>query len=184
MSNCIRYLHSLIMIFFLFYCHHYIHSQISKYSMMSDLVVSCVLPKTMSQELRKPLPSYITSLLIDTVLMTLMTVGLVVLFAIEKNISGFFMKNFYMVYIIISVVAILLLLLIFLGTIRSNFYGVRILLWIIVILCCLYEDLLPLNPRTKTGILRTHSSFNRNTHTRIGVYLCQYAKMDNVVVSA
>nr|CAH8865290.1 unnamed protein product [Trichobilharzia regenti] len=152
--------------------------------MMTDLVASCVLPKIKSQELRKPVPNYTTSLIIDTVLMTLMTVGLVVLFTTEPNISELFTTNFYVVYIIISVVAILILLLIFLGVIRSNFYGVRVLIWIIVILCYRYEDLLSLNPRTKTRILRTLISFDRNTHTHHDVYLCQYAKMDNVVVPA
>ncbi|CAH8864285.1 unnamed protein product, partial [Trichobilharzia szidati] len=145
---------------------------ISKYFMMVNLIASCVLPKMKSQELRKPLPSYTTSLLINTVLMTLMTVGLVVLFALEANIRGIFTMNYYAVTIIISVVSILLLLLMLMGKIRSNFYGVRVLLWIIVILW------------TKTRILHTHSSFNRNTHTRHDVHLRQYAKMDNVVVPA
>ncbi|CAH8865065.1 unnamed protein product, partial [Trichobilharzia szidati] len=87
-----------------------------------------------SQELRKPLPSYTTSLFIDTVLMTFMTVGLVVLFAIEENILELFARNNYVVSIYISVVSILILLLIFFERIRSNFYGVHVILWIIVIL--------------------------------------------------
>nr|CAH8865194.1 unnamed protein product [Trichobilharzia regenti] len=163
--------------------HHLTFSvlMILKHFMMVDLVASCFLPKIKSRGLKRTLSNYYISLLINTFIMILVTVGLVALFAIKENISGFFTGTYYLNCIVISVVGIVLLLLIFLERIRSNFYGLRILLWIIVILCYRFEDLLPLNPRTKTRILHTHSSFDWTTHTRRDIYLCQSAKMDNVV---
>ncbi|CAH8864283.1 unnamed protein product [Trichobilharzia szidati] len=66
--------------------------------------------------------------------MVAVTVGLVVLFTAVSNIPKFFKERVYLVYIMMSVAIILLLLIALVGKIRSNFYAVPIVLWIMVIL--------------------------------------------------